>query len=68
MQFFSKIIHMKRMTNMKVVSLDEEHLSLEEVQGVGERRARVKIFPGAGEKVRRSRDFVEEALRRGEKI
>jgi len=56
------------MTNMKVVSLDGEHLSLEEVQEVGEGRARVKIFPGAGEKVRRSRDFVEEALRRGEKI
>ena len=53
---------------MKVVSLDGENLSLEEVQEVGEGRARVKIFPGAGEKVRRSRDFVEEALRRGEKI
>ncbi len=53
---------------MKVISLDGEHLSLEEVQEVAEGKARVKIFPGAKKQIRRSRGFVEEALRREEKI
>jgi len=53
---------------MKVVSLDGERLGLEEIQEVAEGKARVKISAGAGEKVRRSRDFIEEALRREEKI
>ena len=53
---------------MKKVFLDGESLSLEDVQEVAEGRAGVKIHPSVGEKVKRSRDFVEEALRRGEKI
>ena len=48
---------------MKVISLDGEHLSLEEVQEVAEGKARVKIFSGAKKQIRRSRNFVEEALR-----
>ena len=53
---------------MKKVFLDGESLSLEDVQNVAEGRAGVKIHPSVGEKMKRSRDFVEEALRRGEKI
>jgi len=53
---------------MKTVTLSGEHLTLEEVQEVAEGRARVKISPSVNEKVNRSRDFIESALRRGEKI
>ncbi|HXZ38021.1 MAG TPA: aromatic amino acid lyase, partial [Thermodesulfobacteriota bacterium] len=53
---------------MKKVLLDGERLSLEDVQEVAEGGAGVKIHPSAGEKVKRSRDFVEKTLRQGEKI
>jgi histidine ammonia-lyase len=54
--------------NMKKVFIDGESLTLENVQDVAEGGAGVKIHPSVGEKVKRSRNFVEEALRRGEKI
>ncbi len=53
---------------MKTVTLDGDHLTLEEVFEVAEGRARVKIAPAAAKKMKRSRDFVEKALREGEKI
>lgn len=53
---------------MNSIFLDGEHLSLEEVQEVAGGKARVKISREAGERIRESRDFVEKALRRGEKI
>jgi len=53
---------------MKTVTLDGEHLSLEDVLEVAEGRAKVKISPSVAKKVRRSRDFIEKALRQGEKI
>jgi len=53
---------------MKTSVLDGKHLSLEEVLEVAERRAQVKVSPSVAGKMKRSRDFVEKALRRGEKI
>ena len=53
---------------MITVALDGDHLTLEEVFEVAEGRARVKIAPGALKRMRRSRDFVEKALREGEKV
>jgi len=53
---------------MKTISLDGEHLSLEEVHEVAEGRAQVRISPAVGRKVKRSRDFVERALLQGESI
>ena len=53
---------------MKTVTLDGEHLTLEDVLEVAEGRAKVKISPSVAKKVRRSRDFIEKALRQGEKI
>jgi histidine ammonia-lyase len=53
---------------MKIVALDGDHLTLEEVFEVAEGRARVKIAPGALKRMRRSRDVVEKALREGEKV
>ena len=53
---------------MKTVSLDGDHLTLEEVFEVAEGRARVKVAPAVTKKVKRSRDLVEKALQKGEKI
>ncbi|MDI7261910.1 MAG: aromatic amino acid lyase, partial [Thermodesulfobacteriota bacterium] len=53
---------------MKTVTVDGEHLTLEQVLEVAEGRARVKISPSVEKKVKRSRDFIEKALRQGEKI
>jgi histidine ammonia-lyase len=53
---------------MNTVYLDGEKLTLEQIQEVAEGRARVRIHPSAREKMKRSRDFVEKALRQGEKI
>ena len=53
---------------MKTVALDGDHLTLEEVLEIAEGRAGVKIGPTVAKKMKRSRDFVEKALRDGEKI
>ena len=53
---------------MKTVILDGEHLTLEDVLAVAEGKAKVRISPSVGKKVKESRDFVEKALREGEKI
>ena len=53
---------------MKTVFLDGENLSLEQVQDLAEGKARAKISPAAERKIKQSRDFVEKALRQGEKI
>jgi histidine ammonia-lyase len=53
---------------MKTITLDGEHLSLEEVLEVAERGARVKTSSSVPKKMKRSRDFIEKALRHGEKI
>jgi histidine ammonia-lyase len=53
---------------MNFVYLDGEKLTLEQVQEVSEGKARIRIHPSVKDKVKSSRDFVEEALRRGEKI
>ena len=53
---------------MSTVTLDGEHLTLEEVLEVAEGRARVKISPSVEKKVKQSRDFIEKALDQGEKI
>ncbi|MBP1696157.1 MAG: hutH [Deltaproteobacteria bacterium] len=53
---------------MKIISIDGEHLALEDVLDVAEGRAKVKISASVSKRVKRSRDFVEKALRRGEKI
>jgi histidine ammonia-lyase len=53
---------------MATVFIDGESLTLQDVQDVSEGRAGVKVHPSVGKKVKRSRDFVDEALRRGEKI
>jgi histidine ammonia-lyase len=53
---------------MKTVYIDGDHLTLEEVLEIAEERARVKVGPTAAKKMKRSRDFVEKALREGEKI
>jgi histidine ammonia-lyase len=53
---------------MTTVTLDGEHLTLEDVLKVAEGRANVKISSSVAKKVKRSRDFIEKALQRGEKI
>ncbi len=53
---------------MKTVYLDGENLTLEQVQEVSEGKARIRIHPSIKGKVKSSRDFVEKALRQGEKI
>ncbi len=53
---------------MANVFIDGENLTLEDVQEIAEGRAAVKIHRSVGKKVKRSRDFVEDALRREEKI
>jgi histidine ammonia-lyase len=53
---------------MKTVLIDGEHLTLEQVLEVAEERAKVKVSPSVEKKVKRSRDFIEKALERGEKI
>jgi len=53
---------------MKTVILDGEHLTLEQVLEVAEGKAGVRISPVAGKGMKRSRDFVERALEKGEKI
>jgi histidine ammonia-lyase len=54
--------------SMKMAVLDGESLTLEEAREVAEGRARLRIHPSVGAKVKKARNFVEEALRRGEKI
>ena len=51
-----------------MISLDGESLTLEDVQLIAEGKAQVRISPEAVGKMKASRRFVEEALRRGEKI
>ena len=53
---------------MKTVVLDGKHLTLEDVLEVAEGRAQVRIAPSVSGKVKRSRDFIEKALKGGEKI
>ena len=53
---------------MNPVHLDGEKLTLEQVQEVSEGKARIRIHPSVKDKVKNSRDFVEKALRQGEKI
>ncbi|NWG02348.1 MAG: histidine ammonia-lyase [Syntrophaceae bacterium] len=53
---------------MRFVIIDGRNLTLEQVLEVAERRAQVKLSPSVEKKVRRSRDFIEKALDRGEKI
>ena len=53
---------------MKTIFLDGENLSLEDVEEVATGKAKIKVPPSVREKIRRSRNFVEEALRKGEKI
>jgi histidine ammonia-lyase len=53
---------------MKTVSIDGKHLSLEDVLEVARGRATVRISRVAEKKVNLSREFIEKALARGEKI
>ena len=53
---------------MAAVTLDGEHLALEDVLEVAEGKAEVRISPSVAKKVERSRDFIEKALREGEII
>src|SRR5512136_2790126 len=53
---------------MKFVSINGKHLALEDVLDVAEGRARVKISPSVEGPMKRSRGFIESALKRGEKI
>ena len=53
---------------MAPVTIDGEHLTLEDVLEVAEGKAGVKISPSVTKKVKRSRDFIEKALEQGEKI
>jgi histidine ammonia-lyase len=53
---------------MKVVFIDGEHFTLEEVLEVAEGRAQVKISSSVAKRVKQSRDFIEKALEQGEKI
>jgi histidine ammonia-lyase len=53
---------------MKTVTIDGQHLTLEQVLEVAEEKAKVKISPSVKMKVKRSRDFIEKALDQGEKI
>jgi histidine ammonia-lyase len=53
---------------MMTVILNGEHLTLEEVLEVAEGRAKVNISPAVAKRMRRSRDFIEKALRHDEKI
>jgi histidine ammonia-lyase len=53
---------------MTTVTLDGEHLTLEDVQEVAEGRSKVKISPSVKIRMERSRHFIEKALRKGEKI
>jgi histidine ammonia-lyase len=53
---------------MKIISIDGEHLALEDVLDVAEGRAKVKISASVPKRVKQSREFVEKALRRGDKI
>ncbi len=57
------------MSNMKGrIVIDGEDLKLEDVFEVAEGRVSVEISPNVESKVRRSRDFIEMALRQGQKI
>ena len=53
---------------MKTVTIDGDHLILEDVLEVAEGRANVKISSSVAKRVKRSRDFIEKALQQGEKI
>ncbi|MBP1717487.1 MAG: histidine ammonia-lyase, partial [Deltaproteobacteria bacterium] len=53
---------------MKKIALDGDHLTLEEVQEIGGGRAQAIIHPAVKRKMKKSRDFVEKALQRGDKI
>jgi histidine ammonia-lyase len=50
------------------VTLDGKHLTLEQVFEVAQNRVPIRLSPSVGKKVTASRSFVEEALRKGEKI
>jgi histidine ammonia-lyase len=53
---------------MKKVSLNGEHLTLEEIWDVSKGTAEVAISPSVAGKMKGSRDFIERALLEGEKI
>jgi len=53
---------------MTTVTLDGEHLTLEEVLEAAEGRAKVRIASSVAKRVKQSRDFIERALAQGEKI
>jgi histidine ammonia-lyase len=53
---------------MRMISLDGESLTLEDVQLIAEGKAQVRISPEAVGKMKASRRFVEKALDRNEKI
>jgi histidine ammonia-lyase len=53
---------------MITVTIDGEHLTLEQVLEVAEGKVKVKISPTVEKKVKQSRDFIEKALDQGEKI
>jgi histidine ammonia-lyase len=53
---------------MITVTIDGEHLTLEQVLKVAEGKVKVKISPTVEKKVKQSRDFIEKALDQGEKI
>jgi histidine ammonia-lyase len=53
---------------MKVVTIDGEHLTLENVYEVASGGAKVRVAGRAASKMRQSRAFIEKALRKGEII
>lgn len=53
---------------MKTIFLNGEHLTLEDVLKVAEGRTKVRVASSVVNKMRRSRNFIEKALRQGEKI
>jgi histidine ammonia-lyase len=53
---------------MKVVAIDGDHLSLEEVEQVALDGAKVKIHPQAAGKIRRCRRYVEKIVEQGKTV
>jgi histidine ammonia-lyase len=58
----------RKRREMKKILLDGEKLTLEEAQDIAGGKARAAIHPSVRGKMKKARDFVERALRRGEKI
>ena len=59
---------MEEGTKMPAVTLDGTRLTLEDVLEVAEGRATVRISPSVEKQMKRSRNFIEKALAKGEKI